>query len=65
MDKTSVAIKNGNREGITEFAHSFKPDFAACMLLEENRIRHIKNSRNIPGSKFRLILNTNILKGFI
>ena len=47
LDNTSVAMKNGNREGTTEFAHSFSPDFAACILVDENKIRHIKNSKNI------------------
>lgn len=65
LDNTSVAIKKGNREGTTEFAQSFRPDFAACIFVDENNTRHIKNNKNIPGNIFRLILNTNILKCFI
>ena len=39
--KSSVAIKNGNRDGTTEFAHKFKPFFAAIKLSEENIIKKI------------------------
>lgn len=60
LDKTSVAIKNGKREGTTEFAHNFSPDFAACKLVDENRTRHMVNSRNMTGIKFLFILKTNI-----
>lgn len=60
LDKTSVAIKKGKREGTTEFAQSFNPDFVACILLEENKIKHIVNIKNIVGIIFRFILKTNI-----
>lgn len=58
-------MKKGKSDGITEFAHNFSPDFAACIFVDENNIRHIKNSKNIPGRIFLFILNTNILKCFI
>lgn len=58
-------MKNGNKEGITEFAHNFKPDFADCMFVDENRTRHIRNNKNIPGNIFRCILKTKNLKCFI
>ena len=65
LDNTSVAIKKGNREGTTEFAQSFRPDFAACIFEDENSMRYIKKIKKIPDSKFRFILNTNTLKCFI
>ena len=64
-DRTSVAIKKGKREGITEFAHSFRPDFAACRLVEENRTRHRVNSRNRAGIRFLFSLNTNMWNFFM
>lgn len=65
LDRTSVAIKKGKREGTTEFAHSFRPDFAACRLVEENRTKHRVNSRNKAGIRFLFILKTNMWKFFI
>ena len=62
---SSVAIKKGKRDGIIAFAQIFKPDFAACTLLEENIIKHIVNSRNIIDKKFFLILKTIIVNLFI
>ena len=38
-----MAIKKGNRDGTTEFAHKDKPDFAALIFVFENIIKHIIN----------------------
>ena len=58
-------MKNGNREGMTEFAHNFSPDFAACIFEDENSMRYIKKIKKTHDNKFRFILNTNTLKCFI
>lgn len=60
FDKTSVAIKKGRSEGTTEFAHNFSPDLAACMLVDENKTRHIVNNKNMPGIIFLFSLKTNM-----
>ena len=54
LESNSVAIKKGRREGTTEFAHNFKPDF------EEKRIKHIINIKNIREMTLRFNLKTNI-----
>ena len=60
LESNSVAIKKGRREGTTEFAHNFKPDFAAFMLLDEKSIKHIINIKNIREMTLRFNLKTNI-----
>jgi flagellar biosynthesis/type III secretory pathway M-ring protein FliF/YscJ len=60
LDKSSVAIKKGKSDGITEVAHNFKPDFAAAKLLLENSNKHNVKTRKIIERKFLFILKTNI-----
>ncbi|MCL2859882.1 MAG: hypothetical protein FWF46_04855 [Oscillospiraceae bacterium] len=45
----SVAIKNGNNAGSTEFAHKEIPDFAATKLSLENIIKANVNEQNVSG----------------
>ena len=58
FDNSSVAMKKGRSDGTIEFAHSFKPDFAAMILLDENINKHIINIINIVGIIFLFILAT-------
>lgn len=46
-----MAIKNGSREGTTEFAHRESPSFAAVILLLEKKTRHMVNKQNKKGKK--------------
>lgn len=64
LDKISVAIKKGSREGTTEFAHNFRPDFADCKLVLENNIKHIVNNNTKIEIIFFCILITNIRNFF-
>ena len=64
-ERSSVAIKNGKSEGTIEFAHNFKPDFAALILLDEKANKQIVNIRNVIENIFRFILKTKILIFFI
>jgi hypothetical protein len=50
-----VAIKNGNNDGTTLFAHNASPFFAAIKLLFENRIRATKNVKKINVKKYFFI----------
>jgi hypothetical protein len=51
-DKSSVATKKGNKEGITEFAHKERPFFTATRLfLEKINKQNVKNKKSI-GKKF-------------
>lgn len=45
----SVAIKNGSKEGTTEFAHSNKPDVALFKLVLENKIINKINKQKMLG----------------
>ena len=56
-----LAIKNGKREGITEFTHRFNPFLAACILFCENKIKLIKKIQNIIVKKYFLKENTKKL----
>ena len=49
---SSVATKNGKREGTTEFAHNAKPDFTAGRLLFENINKQKVKAKNVRGKKF-------------
>lgn len=64
-DKTSIAMKKGSREGMTEFAHNFKPDFAAEILLDEKKIRQTTNDKKTKEMILRFSLNANIYNFFI
>ena len=50
FERSSVAIKKGNNDGTTEFAHSFNPFFAASILLDENISKDNVNSKNSNGN---------------
>ena len=52
---SSVAIKNGRREGTILFAHNSKPSFAATKLFFEKIIRQIVKKQKIAGKIFLLI----------
>lgn len=65
LDKTSVTIKNGRREGTTELAHNLSPDFAACIFELENKIKQMRNIRKISDNTFLFILKTKNLNFFI
>ena len=47
--KSSVAIKNGKRDGTIEFAHKFKPDLELVKFDFENTIIKIINRQKIAG----------------
>ena len=55
---SSVATKNGNRDGTTEVAHNVSPVFIAGRLFFENSRRHIANIRKMIAKRFLLIFNT-------
>ena|GEM_PF-2207506 len=63
--KSSVAIKNGKREGTTEFAHKLNPFFAADKLLFEKRIKNKVNKHIMVGIINDLAFNTSILNLFM
>ena len=46
-----MAIKKGNKEGTTEFAHKESPSLAAVILLLEKKTRHMVNKQNKKGKK--------------
>ena len=50
--RSSVATKNGNKDGTTEFAQSNNPDFTAGRLLFEKINKHKVKTINIIGKKF-------------
>ena len=52
--KSSVATKKGNKLGITEVAHSDKPDFTAIILDFEYIIKKTVNIKNENGIIFFL-----------
>ena len=54
-------MKNGNREGMTEFAHNFSPDFAACIFEDENSMRYIKKIKKTPDNKYPLPACVDVL----
>lgn len=60
--KSSVAIKNGKREGTTELAHRESPDLAEDKLVLENTSSNIVNKHIQKGRKSLFIL---IIKNFI
>ena len=53
-------MKNGNKEGRTEFANSAKPLWAARILSREKITRSIVNMQNTKGMKLRLNLKNII-----
>ncbi len=61
-DNNSEAIKNGKREGTTEFHHKLKALFEAPKLLLGNTRNSIKNVPNIKGKNSDLSF---IVKSFI
>ena len=59
--KSSVATKNGNKEGMTELAHKDKPDLTACKLDLENISKQMVNNKNKIGKKFFLNFEIGII----
>lgn len=55
LHNNSVATKNGNRVGTTEFAHKIKPFLAASRFDAENKIRLRVNSKKSTVKKYFLI----------
>jgi len=51
----SVATKNGNNEGTTEFAHNDRPDLTAGRLVFEKNSKQNVKSKNINVKKFLFI----------
>lgn len=63
--KSSVAIKNGKRDGTTEFAHKLSPFLAADKLVFEKTIKNKVNKQIIVGIIRLLAFNTSILNLFM
>lgn len=55
LHNNSVATKNGNRVGTTEFAHKIKPFLAASKLVAENKMRLKVNNKKRTVKKYFLI----------
>lgn len=58
LHKSSVATKNGKRQGITLFVHKESPCFAASKFVSENNIRESVNKDSSIVKKYFLILIT-------
>ena len=56
--KSSVATKNGNRDGTTEVAQRLIPDLTATKFEFEKIKMEIVNSKNSMDIRFRFNLNT-------
>ena len=56
--KASVATKNGNSEGTTEFAHKDRPFFIAGKLLVENNNKLAPNAKKSNANIFFLSFKT-------
>lgn len=63
LHKSSVATKNGKRQGITLFVHKESPSCAATRLVSENSIRDsVNNKKSIVKKYFFRLITKKFIK---